>query len=305
MTGTDHIPAISAITPVYNNAPYMREALDSILNQTFADFEYIAINDGSTDNSLEILEEYAQKDPRIRIDSHENKGYIATLNEGLGVARAEFIARMDADDVSLPDRFEKQMAYLRVHPECVVVGGRVLLIDSEGAPLREMCDETTHDEIDAAHLAGRGGTIVHPAMMARRSAIESIGKYSNAYPWAEDLDFFLRLAEVGRVANLPDVILRYRQHLSSIGYSKSELQQKSTIAVVRDTHLRRGLPVPSGLNSKSIGLSSVAQSYRKWAWWALGAGHVASARKHALRALRTEPLSVESWRTVYCAIRGH
>jgi len=305
MTGPDHIPAISVITPVYNNAPYMREALDSILDQTFGDFEYILINDGSTDNSLEIIEEYAQKDPRIRIASHGNKGYIAALNEGLDVARAEFIARMDADDVSLSDRFEKQIAYLRAHPECVVVGGRVLLIDSEGAPLREMCDETTHDEIDAAHLAGRGGTIVHPAMMARRSAIDSIGKYSDAYPWAEDLDFFLRLAEVGRVANLPGVILRYRQHLSSIGYSKSEVQQKSTIAVVRDTHLRRGLPVPGGLDSKSIAVSSVAQSYRKWAWWALGAGYVASARKHALRALRTEPLSVESWRTVYCAIRGH
>jgi glycosyltransferase involved in cell wall biosynthesis len=305
MSNERRAPVISVITPVYNNAPYMREALDSILNQTFSDFEYILINDGSTDNSLQILEEYAAKDDRIRIASHGNKGYIAALNEGLDQARAEFIARMDADDVALPDRFEKQLAFLRANPGCVVVGGRVLLIDSDGAPLREMCSETTHEEIDAAHLAGHGGTIVHPAMMGRRSAIDAIGRYSTAYPWAEDLDFFLRLAEVGRVANLPDVILRYRQHLSSIGYSKSEQQQKSTIAVVRDTHLRRGLPVPNGSDAKSVVVPSAGESYRKWAWWALSAGYVASARKHALRALRNEPLSVESWRTVYCAMRGH
>lgn len=301
-TGT---PTISVITPVYNNAKYMPEALDSILNQTFGDFEYILINDGSTDNSLEVLHDYARKDPRIRVSSRENRGYISALNEGLSLARAEFIARMDADDVALPERFEKQVAYLRAHPECVVVGGRVLLIDSEGAPLREMCHETTHEEIDRAHLAGKGGTIVHPAMMARRSAIEQIGGYSNAYPWAEDLDFFLRLAEVGKVANLTDVVLRYRQHLSSIGYSKSELQQQSAVAVVRDTHERRGIPLPPDWGRAPIISTTVAQSHRKWAWWALSAGYVPSARKHAIQALKMEPLSLESWRAVYCALRGH
>ena len=299
------MPLISVITPVYNNGPYMREALDSIFNQTLGDFEYILINDGSTDNSLEILEEYARKDARVRIGSHGNRGYIAALNEGLELARAEFVSRMDADDVSLPDRFEKQIAYLRAHPECVVVGGRVLLIDSDGAPLREMCDETTHEAIDAAHLAGRGGAIVHPAMMARRSAIDRIGQYSNEYPWAEDLDFFLRLAEVGRVANLPDIILRYRQHLTSIGYAKSEQQQKSTISCVRDTHIRRGLPAPDDLENRKVNVASVGQSYRKWAWWALTAGYVATARKHGWRAVRTAPWSGASWRAWLCALRGH
>ncbi|HRK34140.1 MAG TPA: glycosyltransferase [Candidatus Hydrogenedentes bacterium] len=305
MSSTEKIPAISVITPVYNNASYLPEALDSILGQTFSDFEFILVNDGSTDNSLEVLETYARRDPRIRISSRENRGYISALNEGLAMARSEFIARMDADDVALPGRFEKQMNYMNAHPECVVVGGRVLLIDSDGMPLREMCTETEHEEIDAAHLAGRGGTIVHPAMLARRAAIDAIGQYSNAYPWAEDLDFFLRLAEVGKVANVPDIILRYRQHLSSIGYSKSELQQKSTVAVVRDTLVRRGLPVPPELGKTPITTVTIAQSHRKWAWWALSAGNVSSARKHAMRAWRMEPLSPESWRTVYCAIRGH
>ncbi|HRI88694.1 MAG TPA: glycosyltransferase family 2 protein, partial [Candidatus Hydrogenedentes bacterium] len=102
MSSTEKIPAISVITPVYNNASYLPEALDSILGQTFSDFEFILVNDGSTDNSLEVLETYARRDPRIRISSRENRGYISALNEGLAMARSEFIARMDADDVALP-----------------------------------------------------------------------------------------------------------------------------------------------------------------------------------------------------------
>ncbi|GMU92149.1 MAG: hypothetical protein AMXMBFR4_12070 [Candidatus Hydrogenedentota bacterium] len=298
-------PPLSVLTPVYNNGPFMRRAIDSILDQTFADFEYILVNDGSTDDSQAILEEYAEKDSRIRVVCQENRGYIRALNAGMDMAHGEFIARMDADDIAMPDRFEKQWAYLRDHPECVAVGGRVLLIDEEGLPLREMCQELTHDAIDAAHLAGKGGTIVHPAMMARRNAVIAAGGYREDFPWAEDLDLFLRLAEVGRVANLPDLVLHYRQHLSSIGYSKAALQRQSTIDCIRDAHLRRGLTVPSDLQSTDSTAPTVAESYRKWAWWALSSGYVHSARKHALRALRTEPMSIQSWRVVFCALRGY
>lgn len=298
-------PPLSVLTPVYNNEPFMRRAIDSILEQTFADFEYILVNDGSTDDSQSILEEYAKKDPRIRVICQENRGYIEALNAGMDMAQGELIARMDADDIAMPDRFAKQTAYLRDHPECVAVGGRVLLIDEEGLPLREMCQERTHDEIDAAHLAGKGGTIVHPAMMARRNAIIAAGGYRKEFPWAEDLDLFLRLAEVGQVANLPDVVLHYRQHLSSIGYSKTALQRQSTIDCIRDAYLRRGLTIPSDLRSNESPPPTIAESYRKWAWWALSSGYVRSARKHALRALRTEPMSIQSWRVVFCALRGH
>jgi glycosyltransferase involved in cell wall biosynthesis len=302
---TDRTPSVTVLMPVYNNERHLKPAVASILEQSHADFEFIIINDGSIDGSSEILHDFAEKDSRIRLYERPNTGYCRALNEGLGYARGEFIARMDADDIAVPDRFGRQVAYLRDHPECVALGGRVLLIDDDDDPIREMCHEQTHEEIDAAHMEGKGGTIIHPAMMARRSAIEAIGGYDESFHFAEDLDFFLRLAEYGRVANLPEVVLHYRQHLSSIGYSKSETQQRSAVDVLRAAYKRRGLPFPSGLDSVAPVIFTVADVHRKWVWWALGDGHVASARKHARVALRRDPLNLESWRAVVCALRGH
>lgn len=297
-------PAITVLTPVYNNARYMVLGIESILKQTYSNFEYVLVDDGSTDDSLEILRRFERKDPRIRILDRPNTGYIGALNDGLALARAPIIARMDADDVAMPDRFEKQLQYLEKHPECVAVGGRVLLIDSDGDPIREMCAEQTHEEIDAAHLAGRGGTIVHPAMMTRREALRAIGGYRSDFPWAEDLDLLLRLAEVGRLANLPDLVLHYRQHLDSIGYRRAELQQASVAAAVRAAYERRGLAVPDALSRQAVFRQSEADAHRKWAWWALEGRNLRTARKHAAFALRKQPLSLESWRAMYCAWRG-
>ena len=302
---SDPTPRVSVLMPVYNSERHLDQAVASILDQSHADFEFIIINDGSSDGSSGILHDFAGKDLRIRLYERPNTGYCRALNEGLGYARGEFIARMDADDFAMPDRFERQVSYLRDHPECVVLGGRVLLVDEDGDPIREMCHEQTHEAIDAAHMAGKGGTIVHPAMMARRSAVEAIGGYDESIQFAEDLDFFLRLAEHGRVANLPDVVLHYRQHHASVGYSKSEIQQRSAAAVLRAAYERRSLPVPSGLESFTPEKTTVAAVHRKWAWWALGDGHVANARKHARVALLHDPLNFQSWRAIVCALRGH
>ena len=200
---------ITVLLAVYNGQQYLREAIDSILSQTFRDFEFLIIDDGSTDNTLFILNEYARRDSRIKLVTRPNKGLTYTLNEGIFLARGEFLARMDADDICLPQRFEKQLAYLRQHPECVLVGSRVQLMDPEGLPLREMSQEQSHQEIDDAHL-NRGWPVVHPATMMRLSAIKQIGGYRDEFNTLEDLDLFLRLAEVGKLANLPDVLLRYR-----------------------------------------------------------------------------------------------
>src|SRR5436305_9543595 len=129
----DDRPQVSVLMPVYNAIRYIGVAVDSVLSQTFSDFEFIIVDDGSTDGSAEILREYAGRDPRIRLISRPNTGLGFALNEALAVARAPFIARMDADDECLPERFEKQIQYLRNHPECVLLGSRVLWIDSDGA----------------------------------------------------------------------------------------------------------------------------------------------------------------------------
>src|SRR3954469_1098404 len=114
-------PAVSVIMPVYNARAYVAEAIDSVLAQTFGDFELILVDDGSTDGSLDILRGYEKRDPRVRVISRPNTGIVGALNDGLKLARGEFIARIDADDASLPNRFEKEIAFLRAHPDVVIV----------------------------------------------------------------------------------------------------------------------------------------------------------------------------------------
>jgi len=204
----------------------------------------------------------------------------------------------------LPERFERQVAYFRAHDDCVALGSRVLLIDADGAPIREMSEVESHEEIDALHLSGRGGAITHPASMMRRQALVDIGGYREAFETAEDLDVFLRLAERGKVANLPEVLLDYRQHVSSACHTRQVRVQQDNRAVVAEAHSRRGLNTPNSPGNGAHVNQSPAEHHRKWAWWALEAGHVATARKHAWAAVRCSPFSSSGWRAVFCALRG-
>jgi glycosyltransferase involved in cell wall biosynthesis len=296
-------PPITVLLAVYNGQQYLREAMESVLAQTFSDFEFLIIDDGSTDGSLKILQEYAAKYSRIRIVSRPNKGLTNTLNEGLSLARGEFLARMDADDICMPQRFERQIAYLKEHPDCVLVGSRVLLMDPEGLPIREMCLEQTHEEIDSAHL-NRGWPVVHPAAMMRMSALDQIGGYRDEFNTLEDLDLFLRLAEVGKLANLPDILLHYRQHFASVTHSKEEKQMQIRQAIYDQTRARRGLPpdVPPPPSRKRS--RKRYEQHRFWAWSALKAGNRRTARKHAIKTFAQAPFSIESWRLLACAMRG-
>lgn len=298
-------PLISVVMPVYNGRRYLAEAMDSILAQTFGDFEFICVDDGSTDDSLAILSDYARRDARVRIVSRANTGVWKALNDGIEVSHGRLIARMDADDVSMPNRFEKQVTFLNEHPDVVAVGCSVLIIDAEGAPLREMPNPPrwTHEEIDTAHLTGGGQVFYHPALIFRREALKTIGMYRQ-WPAAQDLDLFLRLAEIGRLANVRDVLLKYRQHMGSVGHAKMAKQLETCREIVRQAYGRRGLTPAGKMGFDMIRQMSETEQHRKWAWWALQGGHVPSARKHARRALQKSPFSAESWRVMYCSLRG-
>jgi glycosyltransferase involved in cell wall biosynthesis len=301
----DESPAVSVLMPVYNAQRYLSAAVQSILDQTHTSFEFIIIDDGSTDESLTILAKYARRDRRIRLVSRPNTGYVIALNEMLTMACGEFIARMDADDVSMPTRFERQVDYLRAQPQCVGVGSGVVLIDSEGREIRPWSQVTAHEEIDGMHLRGLGGAVTHPAMMFKAWALRQVDGYRPSLQPAEDLDLFLRLSEIGRLANLPDVLLKYRQHAQSVGYQRRGEQVRAALQAVVEAHQRRGLPPPAGIDVSPPRGAGVSRHHRKWAWWALGAGNVATARKHALRALCLSPWSVASWKVMACALRGH
>jgi glycosyltransferase involved in cell wall biosynthesis len=290
---------------VYNSERYLRETLDSVLGQTFRDFEFIIVNDGSTDRSLEILQEYAQRDGRIRIISRGNTGIVVAANEGIAAARGEYLARTDSDDVSAPTRFEKQAAYLDAHPECVLLGSRVIETDPNGIAVSESGHALAHEEIDRQLLTAYGGwAVLQPTTMMRTAAVRAVGGYRGRYNISEDHDLFVRLAERGKVANLPEPLLRYRRRLD--GATNTHLHQLSEAKekLLREAHERRGIPLPPGWKAEVWTPVPPAEQLRTWGWATLRAGNVKVAREHAWRAVRAAPLSGAAWRLLFCAIRG-
>jgi glycosyltransferase involved in cell wall biosynthesis len=193
-------PAVSVLMPVYNAEQYLEAAVRSILDQTYRDFELIIIDDGSTDGSLAILQRLAAEDTRIRLVSRPNTGYTIALNQAIALARGQLLARMDADDISMPNRFHLQVDYLNAHPECVALGGRLIMIDPTGLKIMDFCKLTNHVQIDGAHINGGPSELGHPSVMMRRDAVVAAGGYDPAFEPAEDFDLWLRLAEHGRLA---------------------------------------------------------------------------------------------------------
>jgi len=308
MSPVQNIPKASVLMPVYNAGKYLDSAIESVLEQSFTDFELLLLNDGSTDGSLGCMEHYAALDARCKVHTWSNRGIIKTLNRGISLSRGDIIFRMDADDICHPERFEKQMAYLKINPGCVVVGSRVMLIDPEGLPICLLNNEVSHKAIDAAHLSGKGGAVItHPSAAMRQSAVVEIGGYHGEFPHAEDIDLFLRLAEIGELANLPDVLLDYRQHLGSIGYQHREAQKKSVKRAVEVTLKRRQLDEYSlpEIENKEIQAPSLADVHCKWGWWALSGKNLATARKHALKAIIKKPFDLGNLKLLACVLRGY
>ena len=288
----------------------MAEAVESILGQTCRDFEFLIADAGSTDNSREIIERYAAKDTRIRFWARPNTSPQERLNEMLDVAQGEFVARMDADDVALPERLELQVAFLEANPSYFVVGSGFLLIDPQGYPICVGGTQQTHEEIEELQLTGKHGSVIaHSATMYRRQPVIAIGKYQTEYYFGDDLDLFFRLGEHGgRQANLPQVLMKVRMHFKSVCHKDRMLQDHSIQEIAREARRRRGLPDPPVIEPDPSDLPD--RSLRPldysmlWGWWALASGYVSTAQKHALYCVTHAPLSKESWRLLFCAVRG-
>jgi glycosyltransferase involved in cell wall biosynthesis len=297
-------PLVSAIMPVFNNERYLDAAVQGILDQTFGDFEFIIVDDGSTDRSTAILREFARRDRRIKLLLRDHRGLVRSLNEAIEHARGRFIARMDADDISLPERFAVQVKHMEKHPDDVLVGSRVLLIDPDGAPICEFARETNHEEIEAA-LYDLRWPIVHPSIMLRRDILQEIGGYRRQYETLEDVDMYLRLGERGRLANVPQVLLHYRQHGNSICHLLWDRQNAIREKIFQEACGRRGTAVLKASGAFIAARRPPEGLSQRWAWLALKAGNVSTARKHALRTVRRQPVTLDSWRVLFCAMRGH
>jgi glycosyltransferase involved in cell wall biosynthesis len=301
------MPDISVLLPVYNAEAYLEKALESVLSQSHRNFELIVLNDGSSDASLNILNKYAEIDERVTAISRENRGLVRSLNEMLAIAQGNFIARMDADDIARPDRFSRQIEFLRANENVVAAGSTVEIIDPDGDPLLIVRNPFKHEDIDSWHLrAGNGAAMCHPSVMMRAEALRGVGAYREEYWPAEDGDLFLRLAEVGRLENIQEVLLSYRVHISSIGHQNPMLQREAMFRAASDAAVRRHLEQPTA-RSSDLPLKPLEpwRHHQLWAWWALSSGHTSTARKHAWRACRQAPDEIESWRVLFCALRGY
>jgi glycosyltransferase involved in cell wall biosynthesis len=293
--------------PVYNGSRYVAQAIDSVLAQTFRDFEFLIINDGSKDDSLSILRRYEGLDERVRLIDRPNTGVVRARNELIRAARGEFLALIDQDDMARPERLALQVEAFDRDASLVAVGSSASIVDPDGAVLGFGTPPATHDAIDDVLMTAPGGWhILSPSAMLRTRAVVAVGLYREGFDYSEDADLFLRLAEVGRLANLPQRLLSYRVHLESGSHLGTVAQRDSHHRAAVEAARRRGVAEPPA-PAKSALSDMAAQPSRThvmWAWWALDSGHLRTARKHALVAVRRAPLDRESWRVAYCSMRG-
>ena len=209
-------PEISVIMSVYNGEIYLREAAESILNQTITDFEFIIVNDGSTDGSLKIIESYT--DERIRVIRNDrNIGLTKSLNKALQQAKGEYIARQDADDISLQNRFEEQLIYLEKHPEVALLGTSAYKIDERGEILAKVIVPTKPDKDPL-----KGSQFFHGSLMFRKKVIDRLGGYNELFRYCQDYEFLLRITKLYELRNLPQVLYKFRFHKDNIRFKRGD-----------------------------------------------------------------------------------
>ena len=255
----DGKPKISVIFSVYNGATYLKEAVESILNQSYFDFEFIIVNDGSTDYTEEILNKYT--DSRIiRINNPQNIGLVKSLNLAIEKARGELIARMDADDISTPDRFEKQVAYLKAEPEISVIGTYMKHIDAEGNDLKVLSIPCNHELIKWKMLFET--SIFHPTVMMRKKDLLKEGKYNPNYQHIEDTELWSRMIENVQFSNLNEVLYIRRWHRDSICNIHQSIQFRKGVDI-RHNQFEKILGKRVSLNDVLI-LSECLNSSRKY-----------------------------------------
>ena len=230
-------PIVTVLMPVYNGSAYLREAIESILNQTFQLFELLIIDDGSTDDSREIVNSF--NDARIRLICQQcNQGLIKTLNLGLNLTRTPYLARMDADDVALPERLGKQVEFLQTHPEISCVGSDFIWLGNPNE--KSWVNYFTPNEIKVALLFGC--PLCHPTVMFRMEDIRRYSlSYSSDYLHAEDYAFWVEISQNLQIANLTETLLQYRKHAGQISKLKSDIQCRSIDKIQVDQLRKLGI----------------------------------------------------------------
>jgi hypothetical protein len=273
---------VSVVLPVRDGGAYLEAAVASILAQSLRDLELLVVDDGSRDGAVAALAALAARDDRLRVLSNPGVGLAAALNFGLAQARCALVARMDSDDIALPERLAIQVAFLDCEPSVAVVGSQVAFIDASGALTGGRTHFPTGPEAVAAALSTRGCVLKHPSVVARKDVLLRAGGYRPALAKAEDYDLWLRLSERARLANLPDVLLHYRVHPGQISAGVNLGQRFAhDLALLAARTRRAGRPDPfdgvgEALAFDSLGpaaasmplsVASIASAYRALAYF--------------------------------------
>ena len=297
-------PRVTVVTAVYNGEAYLHEAVQSIIGQTFQDLEYLIVDDASTDGTKDILEVYGRSDSRVRvITNKKNMGRAISRNRGLQEARGEYIAILDADDIALDRRVEREVEYLHAHPEVGVVGTWFDVIDDNGEFII-----TRKLPVEPGEVAAKDLEIVpfcHPSVMFRKECIEKVGSYRKEFVYAQDYDLLLRILEHYRGANIPEVLTKYRMNPDSCSQRHSVLQHRLGELACRLARQRRESGFDAiqrgeteeieALLADAMRLSwlgarkGVADTCVSWAMRFFYADDSRRARKFILRAIRSNP----------------
>jgi glycosyltransferase involved in cell wall biosynthesis len=291
------IPHISVVLPVWNGERFLADAVESILSEGLDSLELIVVDDGSTDSSALIAAGFARRDPRVSVLTIEHAGIASALNAGIAAARGRYIARMDSDDISMPSRLQKQFAYLEANPECVAVGCAIEFIDESGASIGARVFPAEHEAIADAFLNSLSAPLAHPTVMARREALLAVGGYRNDRVPSEDFDLWIRLSEYGRLANLPQALLRYRRHVATVGVREREGQLVMGARLVNEARTKRGLR-PLRPRRITAGKNVRARYHFECARIALLVGPRLAAIRHARASIASDPL----WPEAYAAL---
>jgi len=285
-------PKISVVMSVYNGERYLGEAVESIFNQTFSDFEFIIINDGSTDRTPEILTEF--DDPRAKVINQPNRGLTASLNRAIRLAKGEYIARMDADDISEPTRLERQVEVLDRDPDVVLVACWYEVIDEKGNFLAHRRLPTDGREL--TRLLMHENPICHGSVLMRKEAIEAVGLYDENLRYAQDYDLWLRMLRKGYSFSIvPEFLYRYR--ISPESVAKLYLQRRYAALIKRGQKERCKTTASHSFKS----LSALSQKRKRSLYhYAIGTlkledGQTKAARGELLKSVRIDPSNIRSW----------
>jgi len=249
-------PLVTVLLSVYNGERFLRESVESILGQTFTDFEFLIVDDASTDSTALILTEYAGRESRIRlVHNPGNLGLTRSLNRGLALAAGKYVARQDADDVSLPERLQRQVEFLEEHEDIAVLGTCLEIIDEEGKLLATRRLATESDEIEAELLL-KNNALLHTSVAIRKSALLETGGYDERIQFAQDYELWWRVSKKWKLANLPEVLVKWRESSQRI----SSVHRRQQLNSMFETSLKI-------VSERTGGKAPARQAYEKF-WWA-------------------------------------